>query len=190
VQPVSAAKARTAGRDARGLFQKGNRAAAGQALKVAIKRGFGDTKGDTPQARTALATSVLNKALLRDLPAVDANVRLVVAGQARAAVMAQHVTQSAMQAGVETPAGQKLLELAAKYEQQSLRAGVVAADLSSKLHAAQPRPNPWWSGGSDGDDDTEQAPDDAQDSAEPTSPDVEPADASQGILDGTAEGDS
>jgi hypothetical protein len=195
VSPVDAAKQRTEGRDARGLFVKGNRAGAAGQQKSVIKRSFGSTVGDSKQARLARDIGVMYRELLRPLPFVDAQVRAQVATQAQCAVTGARCMSEAVEAGVETPAGQRLLELAAKLQQQACRAGVVAVDLSSKLHALQPKPRPdWWSDDPLPDDEAVEpdAVQDASDDAEPTLDAQGEPDASEGNLvpGGTAEGDT
>lgn len=132
---VPSAPQRHGERDAHGRFATGNKVATGKGWKSILAKQLGrDLQGEAePLAREAL---VLYRGLLAELPHDGAQVRQLVAARARSAVLSGRYALRAAELGLDSEAGQRVLELSMKLDARAERLAVTALDIATKLAKA------------------------------------------------------
>lgn len=124
------------GRAEAGRFAPGNRIAQGQRWKASVRKMLGKGASSEQAASIAREAWRMYLALLRGMPSDGPSVRLLVALQARHAVIAAHFTDRATELGLDTEAGASALEVASKHGQRVERLAVTSLDVASKLKGA------------------------------------------------------
>ena len=120
----------TAARDAHGHFAPGNRTAVAARFTHTVKKALG-SKTSTGEARivTRDARRVMSH-ILGALASDAAPVRVLVAIHARHVALNAFFTAKAEEAGLDTPEGMKLLEVADRQSQRAERVLVTAQDVA------------------------------------------------------------
>src|SRR5213075_623795 len=103
---VKTARNPSDGRSDGGRFARGNRISVGAGWKRAVAKFLGREVSDPAVAQVARDAVRLNNAALAELPNDGANVRMLVALQARHAAMAAYFTDQAVTLGLMTEEGQ------------------------------------------------------------------------------------
>lgn len=129
------------GRTAHGHFGPRNPHAIGQGFKAMVRRSLGDPK-DPAVGELVKEALRFYLASLRSLPSDDPQVRPLVAAQARHAVLATHLTNLAVRAGLDTDKGLRLAEAARAHDMTAQRLSVTAFDRAVRIAAACPRSGP------------------------------------------------
>jgi len=137
IPAAATARERDRNRDSRGRFVGGNRAATGRAWKSIVRRALGRdaTAAETDSIYRDAGT--LFAAQLRQLPSQVPQVQDAVARGARASVLSSRTAALALEAGLETDAGRKLLELSIKLDARAERLAVTALDLAQRFAKAE-----------------------------------------------------
>lgn len=134
---IKAASNPSDGRGAGGRFAAGNSVGIGAREKNAIKRLLGPTASSNAVIRDARK---LFAACLRDMPSDGANVRQLVALQARHGALAAYYAARAAELGLDTVDGAIADDRAMKHGQRAERLAVTSLDIATKLAAAK-KPN-------------------------------------------------
>jgi hypothetical protein len=137
---VKAAKTPTEGRTAHGHFAAGNPIGLGSRWKASIKKSLGP-KATEGEARAVYGDALrIYLATLRAMPSDAAPVRSLAALHGRHMAVNAYYTTKAAEAGLDTPAGQKLQDLANRESQRAERVLVSCIDVATKLvPKGQPR---------------------------------------------------
>lgn len=133
--PPEAARNPTAGRGAAGRFAAGNRIGLGARWKATLKKALGTSGEGEAGIVTADAQRVMTH-VLRSLPSDAAPVRVLVGIHARHVALHAYFTSKAEAAGLDTPAGMRLLDCADRQSQRAERVLVTAHDLA-RVHASR-----------------------------------------------------
>ena len=118
------------GRDARGLFTAGNRAASGSGLTRVTRKAMGDRRASGEAAIVARDARRVGSAVLAAFPSDAAPVRVLVAMHARHVALHAYYTHLAEVAGLGTPDGLRFLEVADRQSQRAERVLVTAQDMA------------------------------------------------------------
>lgn len=131
--PVDTVPDPSEGRAVAGRFAPGNRIAAGQRWKASVRKMLG--RGATSEQAVSIAREAwrMYLALLRGMPSDGPSVRLLVALQARHAVIAAYFTDRASELGLDTAAGASALDQASRHGQRVERLAVTSLDVATKL---------------------------------------------------------
>lgn len=84
----------------------------------------------------------LYRALLRSLPSDGPPVRVLVAAQARSAILSARFATKAAELGLDTDEGRAALDMSVKLDQRAERLAISSADLATKLATAHRRGAP------------------------------------------------
>ena len=129
LQPVEPADNPPQGRTAGGHFAAGNRVGIGARWKSTLKKALGaSVVGEQAVVASDAHRVMMN--VLRALPSDAAPVRVMVAIHARHVALHAYFTALAEREGLDTPEGQKLLEVADRQSQRAERTLVTAMDLA------------------------------------------------------------
>jgi hypothetical protein len=131
--PEAVAKPRT-GRTPGGHFAAGNRIGIGARWKATLKKALGDRAAEGEVGIVAADAARVMLHVLRSVPSDAAPVRVMVAIHARHVALNAYFTAKAEAAGLDTPAGMKLLEVADRQSQRAERTLVTCHDLA-RVHA-------------------------------------------------------
>lgn len=130
LQPPETDAKPTDARDAHGHFAAGNRSGLAARFKATVKKALGSAESEgearvvTRDARRVFAH------VLRSLPSDAPPVRVLVSMHARHVALNAYFTAKAEAAGLDTPAGLKLLEVADRQSQRAERVLVTAQDVA------------------------------------------------------------
>jgi hypothetical protein len=116
-----------------GRFAAGNRVGLGAREKNAVRRLLGREVGDEAALAVARDAARLFSALLRDMPSDAANVRQLVALQARHTALASFFGARAAELGIESEQGMAADERAMRHGQRAERLAVTSLDIATKL---------------------------------------------------------
>lgn len=130
----------TVGRGPGGLFAAGNPHGKHARERHALKKLLGPRVGDEIAMMVARDARKLFAACLRELPHSGANVRAIVAMQARHSALAAYYTARAAELGLDTPEGAEADDRAMKHGQRAERLAVTALDISTRLAGAKRAP--------------------------------------------------
>lgn len=133
LQPPKAAPNPSAGRGEAGRFAPGNRIGLGARWKATLKKAMGQAEDGEPGVVAADAKRIMVH-VLRALPSDAAPVRVLAGVHARHVALNAYFTMKAEIAGLDTPQGLKLLEVAARESQRAERTLVTLHDLA-RVHA-------------------------------------------------------
>jgi hypothetical protein len=122
------------GRTAGGHFAAGNRIGIGARWKATLKKALGDRAAVGEVGIVAADAQRVMLHVLRSLPSDAAPVRVMVAIHARHVALNSYFTAKAEVAGLVTPEGLKLLEVADRQSQRAERVLVTCHDLA-RVHA-------------------------------------------------------
>lgn len=134
LQTAESAANPTAGRTPDGRFASGNRVSVGNRFKRTLRKVLGDRAGDGEVGVVASDARRVFSHVLRALPSDAAPVRALLAMHARHLALNAYYTAKAEAAGLDTPAGLKLLEVADRQSQRAERVLVTCHDLA-RVHA-------------------------------------------------------
>lgn len=123
-------------RAAHGHFAAGNRTGAGARFTATIKKSLGVDEGGKETQIVARDARRVMLHVLRSFPSEAAPVRVLVAIHARHVALHGYFTARAEAAGLDTPEGLKLLEVADRQSQRAERTLVTAQDMA-RVCAAQ-----------------------------------------------------
>lgn len=134
-----------------GRFAAGNQAASGARFTHAIRKALGSKAAEGEALIVARDARRVFGHVLRSLPSDAAPVRALLAIYSRHQALHGYYTVKAEAAGLDTPEGLKLLEVADRQSQRAERVLVTVHDLAA-IHAKR-RPDdggtPWMNGGDD-----------------------------------------
>ena len=133
--PVESGANPTAGRTPDGRFAGGNRVSVGNRFKRTLRKVLGDRADNGEAGIVASDARRVFSHILRSLPSDAAPVRALLAVHARHMALHAFFTAKAAAAGLDTEAGQKLLEIADRQSQRAERVLVTVHDLA-RVHAA------------------------------------------------------
>lgn len=133
LQPVDPDAKPSEGRDAHGHFAAGNRNGLAARFTHTIKKALG-SKTSTGEALVVVrdARRVFSH-LMRSMPSDSAPVRVLAAMHSRHTALHAFYTAKAEAAGLETPEGLKLLEVADRQSQRAERVLVTCIDVATKM---------------------------------------------------------
>jgi hypothetical protein len=126
------------GRDANGRFAPNNLAAADRGYKALAKRQMGSEAKGPELEELYRQTKLLFRGFMRSLPADDPHIQDLAARCARSSAMSARYAASAAAKGLDSPEGQKAMELSIKLDQRAERLAVTAWDLAHKTNASRP----------------------------------------------------
>jgi hypothetical protein len=130
------------GRDRHGHFLPGNPHAIGQGFKAMVRASLGDP--DDPQiGEMAKQAARLYLHIVAGLPSDGVVVRQMSAAQARHVVLATHLTNESIKAGIGTDRGLKLAEAARAHDKTAQSLSVAAFDRAVKEAAMKPKHDPY-----------------------------------------------
>ncbi len=137
LRPPEAESKPTDGRGAHGHFAAGNRTGVAARFTHTVKKALGPgTSNDETKIVVRDAKRVAAH-VLRALPSDAAPVRVLVAIHARHVALHAFFTAKAEEAGLTTPAGLKLLEVADRQSQRAERVLVSAQDMARVCAASE-----------------------------------------------------
>ena len=143
LQPSKAEAKPPQGRTAGGHFAAGNRLGIGARWKATLKKALGNSATAGEGGIVASDAARVMSHVLRTLPSDAAPVRVVVAIHARHVALNAFFTAKAEAAGLDTPEGLKLLDVADRQSQRAERTLVTALDVARACAtAAKDRPDP------------------------------------------------
>jgi hypothetical protein len=132
------------GRTPGGHFAAGNRLGIGNRWKNTVRKALGNRAAAGEVGIVAGDAQRVMANVLRSLPSDAAPVRVLVAVHARHVALNAYYTRLAEAAGLATPEGLKLLEVADRQSQRAERTLVTCHDLA-RIHAQQsPRSDGAW----------------------------------------------
>ena len=134
LQPVEADGKPTAGRAEHGHFAKGNPIGLGSRFTHTIRKALGTKAAEGDAGIVAADSRRVFGHVLRSLPSDAAPVRALMAIYARHQALHAYYTIKAEAAGLDTPAGLKLLEVADRQSQRAERVLVTCHDLA-RVHS-------------------------------------------------------
>jgi len=137
LQTPEAVRKPSAGRGEAGRFAAGNRIGIGARWKATLKKALGTTGEGEAGIVAADAQRVMTH-VLRALPSDAAPVRVLVGIHARHVALHAYYTAKAEAAGLDTPKGQELLQIADRQSQRAERTLVTAHDVA-RVHAEAER---------------------------------------------------
>jgi hypothetical protein len=123
-----------------GRFRPGNTASSGKRLKQIIKRHLGKDATDDTVSLLFAETKSMFLALVKAVDSTAPQVQDTLARRARWGVLSAHYALLAAELGLDTPDGQKALEMALKLDARAERLDVTAIDLANKLEGIGPQP--------------------------------------------------
>lgn len=130
MQPGEPAAKPTATRGAHGHFSAGNPTGKAARFIHTVKKAHGTGEGDAETRIVARDARRVSTHVLKSLPSDAAPVRVLVAIHARHVALHAFYTAKAEEAGLTTPAGLKLLEVADRQSQRAERVLVSAQDMA------------------------------------------------------------
>ncbi len=122
-----------------GRFAPGNKAAVGRVVRESIKRQLGRDTTAPQVEQLYRETLSLFRSHLAELPDDGSRIQSLVSRQARWEVIGARVATRALEVGIETPEGQRLLDTAMKLDARAERLAVTALDLAERAAADTPR---------------------------------------------------
>jgi hypothetical protein len=134
------------GRGPGGRFAPGNRLSVGAGDKAAVRKLLGRRAAEGDVAVVARDAVRLFNGAVRDLPSDAPTVRTLASLYARHAAVTAYFNVKADEAGLETEAGQAMLETALRHGQRVERLAVTMLDVATRLAKRRPeddRPGPW-----------------------------------------------
>lgn len=138
LQPVESGTKPPDGRTGDGRFAPGNRASVGNRFKRTIRKVLGDRAVDGEAGIVAADARRVFSHILLALPSDAAPVRALLAVHARHMALHAFFTTKAAAAGLDTPTGLALLEVADRQSQRAERVLVTVHDLA-RVHAERSR---------------------------------------------------
>lgn len=134
LRPSATVEKPTDARDAQGRFAAGNRTAQGARFTHAIRKSLGSSEAKGEALIVARDARRVFGHVLRSLPSDAPPVRALLAIYSRHAALNAYFTVKAEAAGLDTPEGLKLLEVADRQSQRAERVLVTVHDLA-RVHA-------------------------------------------------------
>jgi hypothetical protein len=139
---------RRVGRDQKGRFAPGHRQSArSRGWRRAVAQLSTGLVPTAEQAKLAGDSGTLYRATLAVLPCESPLTNPIAAEHARSAVLSTHFAAAALEAGVTTVKGKRLLEMSLKLGQRAERTAVSLLDLTTRLAEAErkraPSSFPW-----------------------------------------------
>lgn len=120
-------------RDAKGRLLPGARLASERGAKRAIRKALGMATGRKACETVASDAAKVFSVVIREMPSEGAAVRNLAALLARHSAIAGYFGVRADMAGLDTPEGQKALELALQHGQRVERLTVTCLDVATRL---------------------------------------------------------
>ena len=130
------------GRDASGRFAPGNGVATERGIRALLKRQLGKHADDAEVQGLYRETRIQFLAELARMPSKAPQVQRDLCARARWSALSARYASQAAAVGLDTPEGQKFVELAMKLDARAERLGVTALDIAERLHKAEPRKDP------------------------------------------------
>lgn len=121
------------GRDANGRFAPGNGVATERGIRALLKRQLGKHATDEDVQSLYRETRIQFLAELARMPSSAPQVQRDLCARARWSALSARYAAQAAAIGLDTPDGQKLIELAMKLDARAERLGVTALDIAERL---------------------------------------------------------